>query len=75
MQQSEPLGLAAPELAALEGRTAGDDHRPGATVERAGNLGRLERVEPELDQVGLPGGAVARLSQGREGRRPMVTQI
>ena len=56
------------EVPAFPRRPAGDDHRPPAAGERAGDVRIADRVEPQLDQVGV-GDRVAPAAQFGRRRR------
>ena len=70
-KQPPALFLRSPELTAFPRRTAGDDDRPAAARERAGDARILDRIETQLDQIGVshqvPLAAEVRRRRGRHG--------
>ena len=73
--REEPTALffRAVERAAFPGRPAGDDHRQPPAGERAGDVRVADRVEPQLDEVGVAHG-VALAAQFRRRGAVTVTQ-
>ncbi len=67
-QQPAPLVFGALELPAFPRRPAGDDDRPAAARERASHVRIADRVEAQLDQVGVGDGVAPPAQFGRRRR-------